>query len=290
MKKHYEVQSQNTMSQWPIKVKRPEQIPESFVEELDRAFGAAWPYTVFIPPSKWDVDGKRSKVFSMLDDGVMYFEDMKTEVKQLFYPFENILYVEMGRMLLSSWMTIHGIVGGQYRQSTVSYNTVRDDLFDPIIKRIRTQISPEKSLLEGENGERLSDLKQLDMEFLNYTKQSLLPGEKIINIIYQPKVLDASGMSIEMLPEHTHAVVLTDNELILIKEDNHKYKNIHSNYGVIRDFIPLAHIRNVMTESQQTGLRMHVNIEDRDEVDRVFEQTQSERLANLIQKFKSLMH
>jgi hypothetical protein len=290
MKQHYEVQSQNTMSQWPIKVKRPEQIPESFVEELDKAFGAAWPYTVFIPPSKWDADGKRSKVFSMLDDGVMYFEDMKTEVKQLFYPFENILYVEMGRMLLSSWMTIHGIVGGQYRQSTVSYNTVRDDLFDPIIKRIRTQISPGKSLLEGENGERLSDLKQLDMEFLNYTKQSLLPGEKIINIIYQPKVLDESGMSIEMLPEHTHAVVLTDNELILIKEDNHKYKNIHSNYGVIRDFIPLAHIRNVMTESQQTGVRMHVNIEDRDEVDRVFEQTQSERLANLIQKFKSLMH
>ncbi len=290
MKKHYEIQSQNTMSQWPIKVKRPEQIPESFVEELDRAFGAAWPYTVFIPPSKWDVDGKRSKVFSMLDDGVMYFEDMKTEVKQLFYPFENILYVEMGRMLLSSWMTIHGIVGGQYRQSTVSYNTVRDDLFDPIIKRIRTQISPEKSLLEGKNGERLSDLKQLDMEFLNYTKQSLLPGEKIINIIYQPKVLDESGMSIEMLPEHTHAVVLTDNELILIKEDNHKYKNVHSNYGVVRDFIPLAHIRDLMTESQQTGLRMHVNIEDRDEVDRVFEQTQSERLANLIQKFKSLMH
>jgi hypothetical protein len=112
----------------------------------------------------------------------------------------------------------------------------------------------------------------------------------LINIIYQPKVLDESGMSIEMLPEHTHAVVLTDNELILIKEDNHKYKNIHSNYGVIRDFIPLAHIRNVMTESQQTGVRMHVNIEDRDEVDRVFEQTQSERLANLIQKFKSLMH
>ncbi len=290
MKRHYEVQSQNTMSQWPIKVKRPEQIPHNLTEVLDAEFGATWPYTVFIPPSKWDADGKRAKLFSMLDDGVMYFEDMKTEVKQLFYPFRDILYLEMGRMLLSSWMTIHGIVNGQYRQSTISYNTVRDDLFDPIIERIRTQITPQDKLLEGKNGERLSDLKQLDTKFLNYTKQSLLPGEQIINIIYQPKVLSETGITIESLPEHTHAVVLTDNELILIKEDNHKYKNIHSNYGVVRDFIPLGHIRDMITEVYASGLKMHLNIDDREEMDRHFDETQSERLSSLVKKFKMLMH
>lgn len=290
MKKHYEVQSQNTMSQWPVMVKRPEQIPDSFCEALDSQFGAKWPYSVFIPPTKWDAAGKRPKVFSMLEDGVMYFEDMKTEVKQVFYPFKDILYVEIGRMLLSSWMTIHGMVHGQYRQSTISYNTVRDDLFDPIIERIREEISPDESLLEGHNGEKLSDLKQLDLKFLNYTKQSLLPGEKIINIIYQPKVQEANERIMETLPEHTHAVVLTDNELILIKEDNHKYKNVHSNYGVVKDFIPLNHIKDVSAEALDSSLRMHVDLGDKDELDRMFTSEQSDRIHQLINKFKKIMH
>ncbi len=136
MKKDYKIQSQNTMSQWPIQVKRPDQIPDSFCERLDEKFGAQWPYSIFIPPTKWDAEGKRPKVFSMVEDGIMYFEDVKSEVKEVFYPFKNILYVEIGRMLLSSWMTIHGMVDGQYRQSTISYNTVRDDLFDPIIEKL----------------------------------------------------------------------------------------------------------------------------------------------------------
>lgn len=290
MKKHHEVQSQNTMSQWPIMVKRPSQIPDSFCEALDMEFGAKWPYSVFIPPNKWDTAGKRPKVFSMVEDGIMYFEDMKTEVKQVFYPFEDILYVEIGRMLLSSWMTIHGMVHGQYRQSTISYNTVRDDLFDPIIERIRTCITPDEALLEGQNGERLSDLKQLDMKFLNYTKNSLLPGEKIINIIYQPSVQEAHQQTMSELPEHTHAVVLTDNELILIKEDNHKYKNIHSNYGVVKEFIPLTHIAEMSTEEAQSSLKMHVNLNDKDELDRTFTDDQSDKLSQLIDKFKRLMH
>ncbi len=290
MKKHYEIQSQNTMSQWPIMVKRPEQIPDSFCEALDAEFGAAWPYSVFIPPTKWDAAGKRPKVFTMVEDGIIYFEDMKTEVKQVFYPFKDILYVEIGRMLLSSWMTIHGMVHGQYRQSTISYNTVRDDLFDPIIDKIREQISPDEALLEGHNGERLSDLKQLDLKFLNYTKQSLLPGEKIINIIYQPKAHDEHGRSMETMPEHTHAVVLTDNELILIKEDNHQYKNVHSNYGVVKDFIPLNHISRLSTDTVESYLQMHVEVNEKDELDRVFTDDQSDRVKQLISKFKKLMH
>jgi len=290
MKKVHEVQSQNTMSQWPIQVKRPEQIPDSFSEALDVEFGPAWPYTVFIPPTKWDAAGKRPKVFSMVEDGIMYFEDMKTEVKRVFYPFDGILYIEIGRMLLSSWMTIHGMVNGQYRQSTISYNTVRDDLFDPIIQTIRERISSSEMLLEGQNGERLNDLKQLDMKFLNYTKNALLPGERIINIIYQPSVQEANQQSFTDLPEHTHAVVLTDNELILIKEDNHKYKNIHSNYGVVKDFIPLENIANMTTEEAAASLKMHVNLNDKDELDRTFSGDQSDKLSQLIGKFKRLMH
>jgi len=290
VKKHYEVQSQNTMSQWPIMVKRPEQIPDSFCEALDTKFGASWPYSVFIPPSKWDADGKRPKVFSMLDDGLVYFEDMKTEVKQLFYPYKDVLYVEIGRMLLSSWMTIHGMVNGQYRQSTVSYNTVREDLFDPIIKRIREQISPEEALLEGHNGERLSDLKQLDLKFLNYTKEALLPGEKIINIIFQPGVQEDNNRKMGTLPDHTHAVVLTDNELILIKEDNHRYQNVHSNYGVVKDFIPLNHVKDLRAEEVNSSLRMRVQVEDQDDLDRVFTGDQSDKISKLIDKFKRLMN
>ena len=290
MKKHYEIQSQNTMSQWPVQVKRPDQIPDSFCEVLDERFGAKWPYSIYIPPSKWDAEGKRPKVFSMVEDGIMYFEDVKTEVKEVFYPYKNILYVEIGRMLLSSWMTIHGMVDGTYRQSTISYNTVRDDLFDPIIEKIRAQISPEASVLEDQNGERLSDLKQLDLKFLNYTKQSLLPGEKIVNIIYQPKIQEASGKLMKALPEHTHAVVLTDNELILIKEDNHKYKNVHSNYGVVKDFIPLDHITKLTTDLLDSSLTMHVEVDEKDKLDRVFSEDQSDRVNQLISKFKRFMH
>jgi len=290
MKKHYKIQSQNTMSQWPTQVKRPDQLTDNLCEALDTYFGADWPYSVFIPSSKWDEDGKRPKVFSVVDDGLVYFEDMKTEVRRLVYPFADVLYVEIGRMLLSSWMTIHGMVDGQYRQSTISYNTVRDDLFDPIIERIRERISPEEAMLEGQNGERLSDLKQLDTKFLNYTKQSLMPGEKIINIIYQPRVQEANNKMMETLPEHTHAVVLTDNELILIKEDNHRYKDVHSNYGVVKDFIPLHHVKDLRSEPLDTNLRMRVSVEDKDDLDRVFTGEQSEKLSQLIDKFRSLMH
>ena len=289
MKKHHEIQSQNTMSQWPIMIKDPSQIPDSLSQALDGEFGAKWPYSVFIPPNKWDSAGKRPKVFTMTEDGVLYFEDMKTEVKQVHYPFDGILYVEMGKMLLSSWMTIHGMVHGQYRQSTISYNTVRNDLFDPIIEKIRERIASNQSLTQGKNGERLADLKQLDMKFLNYTKNALLPGEKIINIIYQPNVQEAHDKSFKELPDYTHAVVLTNNELILIKEDNHKYKNIHNNYGVVKDFIPLDHIAELSSESLVSSLKMHVNLNDKDEIDRTFTEDQSHKVSQLIDKFKRII-
>lgn len=92
------------------------------------------------------------------------------------------------------------------------------------------------------------------------------------------------------MPEHTHAVVLTDNELILIKEDNHQYKNVHSNYGVVKDFIPLNHISRLSTDTVESYLQMHVEVNEKDELDRVFTDDQSDRVKQLISKFKKLMH
>ncbi len=289
MKKDYKIQSQNTMSQWPIQVKRPDQIPDSFCERLDEKFGAQWPYSIFIPPTKWDAEGKRPKVFSMVEDGIMYFEDVKSEVKEVFYPFKNILYVEIGRMLLSSWMTIHGMVDGQYRQSTISYNTVRDDLFDPIIEKLGRVFLLTDPWLKIKMGSAFLISSKWILSFKLY---ETVPssGRKIVNIIYQPKIQEANGKFMKALPEHTHAVVLTGNELILIKEDNHKYKNVHSNYGVVKDFIPLDHITKLTTDLLDASLTMHVEVDEKDKLDRVFSEDQSDRINQLINKFKKFMH
>lgn len=290
MRVRQDERSRDTMSQWPVQVERPDQIPDNFSEALDAAFGTDWPYSVYIPTNSWDDDGKRPKVFSMTDEGLACFEDMKTEVKHLFYPYEDIVFIEFGRMLLSSWVTVHGMVDGDYSQFTVSYRTVQEDLLEPVIDRVRKRISPEEAMLQGQNGERLSDLKNLDKKFLSYTKQSLLPDEKIINIIFQPGTRESGGLPMNDLPDHTHAVVLTDNELILIKEDNHRYRNIHSNHGVVRDFIPLQHVTDLIAEPLDKAYRMRVQVEDTDELDVHFAEAQVEKLTRLIEKFKKLMH
>jgi hypothetical protein len=79
---------------------------------------------------------------------------------------------------------------------------------------------------------------------MNFAKHSLLAGERVIYSILQPEIrktmLTVPGRTLYKTVSPTHMSILTDRELILIREDAVRRKE--DRYGGIWDYIPLSKI------------------------------------------------
>jgi hypothetical protein len=79
---------------------------------------------------------------------------------------------------------------------------------------------------------------------MNYAKRSLLKGGKVIHAILQPEIRTGSwtilGKTYYRTLSPTHVVILTDRELIIVREDERRSGD--DKYGGIWDYIPLPRI------------------------------------------------
>lgn len=271
---------ERTESSWASVIKDYEAVPETFKRACQPLLSDTqpFPYIVFAPV----IPGFRHKTTEQLigevADTITIWEQVGSQIRTAVYPLKTISMVEIGHILLYSWITISGVTHeGVRASSTVSFNTMSTPYFEPFVNRVRPVINDIDEIGEWQAEKaKFSYLEADSYKFMNYARKSLLPGEKVIQTIWQPKIrkpiITLFGWSFYRTRTPTHLVILTDKEVIFICEDPRLVETKGGQYGGIWQYIPLHHITSVSI-SEQAGdlLPLSLNLAPGDQhLDKLF--------------------
>lgn len=172
-------------------------------------------------------------------------------------PFSDMLYLEAGSILLSSWTEITWVCEGRLERTRIHYNTVCRGLFEELIARIRQGLLPPGTPVlstERPAAEGLELLESMPFKFKNLIPlRLLLPGEKIRAAVFRPSIWKKEGFLFNRHLAPKMALVRTDDYLILAQED---LTADEDTYGLIAQFCPLSRLRCAELQESAGGLEL----------------------------------
>jgi hypothetical protein len=253
--------TEQTRTSWAKLVTSYSQVPEAFKDSFKTLLGdtSAWPYTVLIPTYEGLMKRENSRLICSLDDKIYVMERARSKTICTCYPIEDVSYVEEGVVLLYAWVKISGIASdGAPSSSTLKFNAVTDYLLVPIIEKIRPATVGLGDADRNSELAKLDYLAQSNFKFMSYGRHSILPGEKVIHTVLQPeiheKIFTVLGQSFFRTVATAHISILTDRELIIIRDEEQSRWSRNARYGGTRSFIPLHKITCVSVARKQSDL------------------------------------
>lgn len=249
-----------TREAWTSSIESYDRIPEIYRGAFENLVPdhAPFPYTLLAPSLIKSLGRTTEKLVVDAREAMHILERNGSQVFGMSYPYHNIFTVELGSILLSSWLTISGMDRtGAEGNSTIDFNTSSLPLYSPFIDKLR-QAPPryEETQLEAEK-KKFDDLSASSFKLMNYGRESLFCGEKVIQILLQTEikrpVWDVLGNWFEKTVSPAHLTILTDLELILIQDVSHDRKVSQPKYGGIWHYIPLRSVKTAACRELESG-------------------------------------
>jgi hypothetical protein len=255
--------------------------------------GRAFPYTILTPTFEGLLQSRTTeKLVCALDREIYVLERVADKVKVYDFPLEGISCVEVRIVLLDSHIKICGITKDGCPESvTIKFNTATEELFDPILEKIRrAAIGTGAGDLSCEI-EKLNYLEKSNYKFMNYARRSLLAGETILQIILQPKiqarVLTIFGRTFFRTVSRAHLSILTDRELILIHEEDSP--RVIGEYGKVWDYIPLKKNIDLFLDGEGNEYpRLSVQLPEGTRIENLYEASAMPEIHQLLSRFASI--
>jgi len=143
--------------------------------------------------------------------------------------------------------------------------------------------------LDIDHFDRLADV---DFKFMNFAKRSLLGGERVLQFVLQPEIrekfLAFLQLSFFRTISPTHMLILTDRELIAIREE--EVRGTQSKYGGTWDYIPVNKIRSLsLSEKTDDTLLLTVQLPEEASFSFLFQKTGKGALDQLIEQFDEII-
>lgn len=258
--------ARQTRMSWARVIESGEVIPEAYRESFGTLLGDSrpFPYVVFAPviPAAIIIGTlfrTSEKLLFVIDNTLYVLERTGGEVVATAYPYKDICFLEMGKILLYSWLTVSGITSdGTESSSTIEFNTAAAEHFEPFLSKMRPALTDaDEGLLQTEK-DKFSVLESVDFKFMNYARDSLVGGETVIHALWQPKIrkqiLSLLGLPIYQTLSLAHLSILTDKEVIFIGDDKRSTERRGVRYGGIWQYIPLRHIVSVSVAERSGNL------------------------------------
>jgi hypothetical protein len=169
------------------------------------------------------------------------------------YPvhYSNINFVELRIILLNSYIILNdGTINKK-----IFFNTSSEGFFHQLIGKIRNKQNHSEDLqLSYEN---IDYLEEIDIKLYNYSKYALKFHHEIIDSVYQNETDDSEFAS--------SITILTDNELVFIKEPNKDKQPMDSLYGGQWLYISLSKIIDVTVENDKNENKFSLVIHFKDD-------------------------
>ena len=198
---------------WARQIQSREEIPGKFMTYMD-SFAVSQselPLIISMPAHPNEDKVALDKLMYLYNDALYLYEEMDDKsVKSTFIKFEDIYYVEHGKVLLYSWLTLRG--KGIENEIKLDFNTVMEPLFKEVLNSIRDH---HKARFQNKElfAARPVDMSSLEYKFQNYINDSSAHKVQPFGYVYQQEYKDASSRKV-----YNHLTMLTQNELIFIKE------------------------------------------------------------------------
>ncbi|EIV99520.1 LOW QUALITY PROTEIN: hypothetical protein ThesiDRAFT1_0499 [Thermoanaerobacter siderophilus SR4] len=271
---------------WARNVKDYSEIPEIFKFYYDENFKDSTQFlnAIYAPADSWGRRKTNDKLMFLYENNVVFLEKMKNSINAVSYPIENINYIENGSILLYSWLKINGNIEGETRSFVLEYNTVVENIFKPIIEKLRIL------LCDIETSDKEKEIDDFDcLRDINYkAKKAVLNGEKVIDFLYQADIKVPYFKFFKKLKSTSHMIIFTNKELIILQEENAKsIKDVK--YGGIWIYIPVHKILNAYIDEEETGfLNLSINVSGSNVFKSRFEFSQKEKVERLVEQINKI--
>lgn len=242
--------STQTMRTWARRIRSYEEVPAEFQPAFPE-YGEHFPYTLLIPQDRLSLFHRRNEqMICLYQDRLVHLELVHHEIKTLSSSLQEVLYVERGMILLYSWLKIVTPSGTLWMR----FNTTNEYLFSPVIETIRQEMSG-SSASDQASGKRDQTLSRFDYlvyanyKYMNYGRESVRANDAVVDVVYQPdrplQEITLFGRTLLRRCMTGHLSVLTENELILIREDKRIRINQEASYGGVFTYIPRRQIHDI---------------------------------------------
>ncbi|MFN8412141.1 MAG: hypothetical protein U0Z26_07120 [Anaerolineales bacterium] len=246
--------ARQTMSSWSKNIESFEDIPDIYKSFYKTAVGdfKNFPHTVLAPP----IAGMRrrnsvERLICEANDTIYIWTRSGKQITSMEYSLNNISDFEVGRILLFSWLTIHGVTNtGEKTTSTIEFNTSSFRHYEYFVNKMRSMPSLINKHIVSEGKNKFESLADENFKFMNYATESLMGGEEVVKIVWQPEMSNPvfalwGHVFHRRILSMAHLVILTNKELILIQEDERSTLNRGVRYGGKWQYIALNKIKAV---------------------------------------------
>jgi len=209
------------------------------------------PYTV-LAPAQGGVWYRKSAERLLFDVGNTFYvlERSGSQVTTIGFPYSDISSLEVGNILLYSWFSINGKtdVGSESTQ-TIEFNEATLRHFAPFLCKFRPAPDlPPSASFHAERA-KFDNLSTENFKFMNFARDALLPGQRVIQSIYQPvnrrQLIHLFGRHFYRTFSLAHLTILTDQEIILISDAEKITEKQRSKYGGVLRYLRLSSLESV---------------------------------------------
>jgi hypothetical protein len=285
---------EQTRSSWAKPIASYDAVPAVYKDFFGplQADGREFPYTVLTPSYEGFIHRTTEKLVCDFGHEIYVLERSRNTFEAQCYPFERISYIEFRTVLLDAYIKISGVTKyGVAASSIFRFNSVTDYLFTPILERIRLATVDSKGAAQNSELEKFDHLVRLNYKFMNYARRSLLGGEKVIHSVLQPEIrvslLTVLGKTYYRTISPTHMSILTDRELIMLREEERRSGN--ERYGGVWDYIPLNKIVTLsLSEKDSSLLVFSIQLPENARLEYLFQASAKREVNQLLDRFREL--
>lgn len=291
--------ARQTMLTWARVIESYADIPDIYKSSCSAVLEniQPFPYVVLVPSIREDRQRRSSEnLICEINNSFYIWERIGNQVLSGVYPIKTINFLELGSVLLSSWLTVSGLKGdGSPSSFTIAFNTSTGRYLTPFISKMRPAPTDMNETDWKAERTKLDYLGSINFKFMNFARESLISGEKVIQSILQPKIrkhiFTLFGQKIYRTVELAHLVLLTDKEVIFLGDDKQTTEVKGERYGGIWQYVALQNISAVsLTESSDglVTLSLKLSFGDR-KLDKTFEASNKSRLEDFKNKLQQMI-
>jgi hypothetical protein len=289
--------ARQTMMSWSKVIEAYEEIPEIYRPFLDPLLAASdnFPHIVLAPPLDKFLRKTSEKLICDSPDAIHILERSGSQVLKKSYPYQKIGMLEVGIILLKSWITLCGENSeGKSDCTTLEFNTSSERHYAAFLKKIRPAAGQDDDGGLKTERDKFNYLSNLNFKFMNYARSSLMMGEKVIQSMLQPEIRTPAwkllGWTFHRTVSLAHLAILTDRELILIRDDERSKAIKGVRYGGVWQYIRLDSIRSVKLEDAvDDHLSLVINLAGGDAIKKNFAAASKPELEQLRDKLNEML-